>query len=383
MAAEITAAELYAAATAGALPQVLDLRNPDEAAAAPLELPGDTPVVPVPLWHLLDDPAGWAAKVPAGAVLVCAKGNGSAMVADELAGHGTPTVSLTDGLHAWNELLVCRPLPLPAATPVRAWQFLRPAKGCLSYLIGVPGERCVVVDPARQPAPYLQLAAAHGMQVAHIMDTHLHADHVSGGPLLAERTGAPYALPEADSGPVPWPTEQLRDGQRLPLGAGALACTMALHLPGHTPGTTAVGVPGVLLAAGDTVFVRGVGRPDLTGQAEDLARALFSSVRERLRQLPPDTMLLPAHWSTTAEIGSDGSVRTTLGEVLAGDLLAGLDEQAFVAQVLASLPSPPASYDRMRAINAGAAAEPDEIEVLEVGRNQCAAASTVTAGNVR
>ena len=376
MARELQAKELYASVFEGDVPEIVDLRNPEEAAAQPLEMPRTVPVRRAPLWHVLDDPGSFATQIPPGSVLVCAVGNGSAMVADELAEHGLTVSSLAGGVRDWAELLVPRELSL-ANSPVRTWQFLRPAKGCLSYLIGVPGHGCVVVDPARHFSAYLELAAAHGMTLTHVVDTHLHADHISGGPALAAAAGALYSLPEADSGAVPWPTNVLTDGQSLDLGEGATAEVMALHLPGHTPGTTALSVPDVLVAVGDTVFVRGVGRPDLTGQAEELAHQLFGSVRERLGGLASDTLLLPAHWSSNEEISPSGTVSITLGEVLAADLLAGLDAEAFVERVLASLPAAPATYDRIREINAGAPATAEEQQELEIGRNQCAAAGTL------
>lgn len=371
---EISAADLFAALARGEVPQLVDLRNPDDAAATPLEGPRPVATTCIPLWHVLDDPAGYAGQIAEGAVLLCAKGNGSAMVADLLAEHGRRTRSLAGGTQAWSQLLVR--VELPTTGGLRAWQFQRPAKGCLSYLLGVPGGGAVVVDPARHLAGYLELLEQEQMTLLRVVDTHLHADHVSGGPALAEATGAGYALPVADAGVVPWPTQPLADGEQVRLAPGVLAEIVALHLPGHTPGTTAVLVRDQLLMSGDTVFVRGVGRPDLTGQAETLARALFASVRERLAALSPQTLLLPAHWSSAAEFGPQGRVAVQLGEVLAGDLLAGLDVDAFISQVLRTLPAAPAAYDRIRAVNAGAAAGAEELDELEIGRNQCAAAGT-------
>lgn len=380
MSGQISASELYAGMAAGTVPEILDLRNEDEVAAAPLDGPGAVPIRQLALWHVLDDLDGQAAATGQGAVVVCAHGNGSAMIVEEFADRGRAVRSLAGGMVAWSELVVCRPLPLPlapAAGPLRAWQFLRPAKGCLSYLVGVPGEGCLVIDPGRHLDPYLQLCESQRMRVLHVVDTHLHADHISGGPRLAQAVGARYSLPEQDADHLPWPSQPLRDGQRISLGSQAEAEVMGLHLPGHTPGTTAVLVRDVLVAAGDTVFVRGVGRPDLTGRAEELAQALYVSVRDRLATLAPGTALLPAHWSSWPELGADGTVRATVGEVLERDLLAGLDVEAFVAQVLDSLPSAPASYARIRAINAGALADRAEEDLLEIGRNQGAAAGTV------
>lgn len=376
MAEDISAASLYAAIEQGTVPELLDMRNPEEMAAVPFEGPRDVPIRSAPLWRVLDDLPGFAATCAPGTVLLCAHGNGSALVAEEFEALGTSVRSLAAGMGGWSELLVTRELPLPAGS-LQAWQLLRPAKGCLSYLIGVPGQRCLVVDPARQLTPYLDLAAERGMQITHVVDTHLHADHISGGPRLAELTGARYSLPAADAATLPWPTTPLQDGDVISLGEQQDVRIWAVELPGHTPGTTAVVVEDVLVAAGDTLFVRGVGRPDLTGRAEELAQALFSSIHDRLATMNPDAWLLPAHWSNRAELRPDGTVRVPLGEVLAGDLLTTLNADEFIAQVLASLPPAPASYERIRAVNAGAAANPEELDVLEVGRNQCAAGSGV------
>lgn len=367
---------LYDAIERGEVPQVIDLRNPEDAAGAALEAGRPVEIRNVALWHALDDVAGLAAGTADGVVLLCAKGNGSQLLAEELGTLGRQALSLRGGMAAWSELLVAVAVPTGRAD-LEVWQLQRPAKGCLSYLVGVPGDGCVVVDPARHLDPYLDLAAERGMEIRYVVDTHLHADHISGGPALAERTGARYSLPAADSGAVPWEVAGLSDGSPLLLGPNATAEALVVHLPGHTPGTTAIHLPGVCLIAGDTAFVRGVGRPDLTGQAESLARELYRSVHDRLASLDPATRLLPAHWSSMAERAADGTVSAPLEAVLASDLLSRLDEAGFVDRVLASLPAAPAAYDQIRRVNAGELASADELELLDVGRNQCAASGTV------
>jgi glyoxylase-like metal-dependent hydrolase (beta-lactamase superfamily II) len=150
---------------------------------------------------------------------------------------------------------------------------------------------------------------------------------------------------------------------------------MTLHLPGHTPGTTALLVGDRLLIAGDTVFVSGLGRPDLTGQADLLARELFRTVHERLRRLDPRTILAPAHWSSVREFNDGGLVTTTLADVFTTTLLNERVEDRFVDEVVNSLPAVPASYDAIRQVNAGSLSLTElEIERIDIGRNQCAAA---------
>lgn len=369
----ITATELWRGLASGTLPGVLDLRNPDDAAVAPFEGPLGTKVVAVPLWSVLDDPEAVASDIEDGTVALCAKGNGSQMVAEMLAEHGRRVLSLDGGTAAWARTHLPVEVTLPGRSPVVVWQILRPAKGCLSYVVGVPGGGAVVIDPSRFADPYLELTRSAGLRVAAVVDTHLHADHISGGPALAARLGVPYYLSDDEIPGVDQDARGEEPPESVILEGPWEVSLVRIPLPGHTPGTIAVALPGVFLAAGDTLFRGGVGRPDLTGQADELARELFTSIHERLADMPPETLVLPAHWSAPEEIGPDGTVATTLGDLVAFDRLAGLDVDEFVAAVTSTLRPAPATYDRIRDINAGAFAGDDELEMLEVGRNQCAA----------
>ncbi len=376
MTVSITPAELYAEIEQGVVPFILDIRNQDEYAVWQIEGPKPVPMKNVPIWVSVEESESLAAEIPENTVVVCAHGNGSDLLIDVLSEEGRVVRTLEGGTAAWAELLIPRELPgLPEG--MRGWQIQRPAKGCLSYLIGVPGQGCIVVDPARFCEPYEQLAAEHGMTIVSVIDTHVHADHITGGIELAERNNASYHVPIEDTGAeTPFPNEPLVDGEVIDLGDATIE-TLAIKMPGHTPGTTCVHIPGHLLLTGDTVFVRGVGRPDLTGKAEELARELYHTVHDRLQPLDPNTAVLPAHWSTPDEISGDGLVRTTLGHVFESTLLSEADLVAFVQEIVTSLPAAPDTYDTIRLVNSGQAATAEEIELLEIGKNQCAASTTV------
>ncbi|WKN57468.1 MBL fold metallo-hydrolase [Rhodococcus opacus] len=379
MADTITSTELFREIQAGTVTEILDVRSTDDFRAGKVEGPRPVPTRHVPVYRVMEELAEQAAATREGAVIVCGQGNGSELVAEEFEALGVRTRSLAGGTDAWNRLLV--PVEITGLPgDVRVWQFQRPAKACLSYLVGVPGGNAVIVDPTRSPEPYLELAQVHDMAVTHVVDTHVHADHISGGPAVAARLGAEYHLPPEDAGGiVPFPNRPLKDGDQLDLGS-AMVRAMTMHLPGHTPGTTALLVSETVLLVGDTVFVRGLGRPDLTGQAEELARDLFRSVHERLRPLDPRTIIAPAHWSTSEEINADGLVTTTLEEVFTATLLNERAIERFVEQIVSSLPAAPQAYDTIRRVNAGQITPgDDEIEVLDVGRNQCAASTSLTA----
>ncbi len=377
MAETVTPLELFREISQGQVPEILDVRNIDEFEAGRVEGTRPVPTRNVPVYRVFEELEAECERTLEGAVVICGQGNGSELVAEEFGELGRTVRSLEGGTDAWNRLLV----PVEIAdlpSPVRVWQFQRPAKACLSYVVGVPGERCIVVDPTRQPQPYLDLAAEHAMSVVHVVDTHVHADHISGGPALAAELGVDYHLPPEDcGGVVPFPNRPLQDGDVLDLGAAHVR-VMSMHLPGHTPGTIALLVSDAVLLVGDTVFVRGLGRPDLTGQAEELARDLFSSVHDRLRPLDPRTVIAPAHWSSAEEIDAQGRVVTTLEDVFTATLLNERAMEKFVEEIVSSLPAAPDTYDTIRLVNSGRLAPPeDEIDVLDVGRNQCAASTSL------
>jgi glyoxylase-like metal-dependent hydrolase (beta-lactamase superfamily II) len=377
VASTITPMELFHEIAEGRVSEILDVRNIDEFEASRIEGSKPVPTRNVPVYRVMEELEDEAARTKQGAVVVCGQGNGSALVAEELADLGVHTRSLEGGTDAWNRLLVPMEIPgLPG--DVRVWQFQRPAKACLSYLVGVPGQSCIIVDPTRQPEPYLDLAKEHSMTVTHVVDTHVHADHISGGPALAADLDVEYHLPPEDAGGVvPFPNHPLKDGDVLDLGSAEVR-VMSMHLPGHTPGTIALLVSDKVLLVGDTVFVRGLGRPDLTGQAEELARDLFRSCHERLRPLDPQTIIAPAHWTTSEEINDEGLVVTTLEDVFTATLLNEKAIERFVEEIVTSLPAAPDFYDTIRQVNAGQLMPPeDEIDVLDVGRNQCAASTSM------
>lgn len=219
--------------------------------------------------------------------------------------------------------------------------------GCLShasYLVGDEASgRAVVVDPQRDVRQYLADAEANGLRIERVIETHFHADFLSGHLELAGATGAAIAYGEAAAGRAEFPIETLVDGQRLVLGEVVLEVRAT---PGHTPESISIvvyeqpGAPapyGVL--TGDTLFIGDVGRPDLLTSegvsAEDLARQLYRSLHTKLLTLPDETRVFPAHGAGSA-CGKNLSTETvsTIGEQRRVNYaLAPMDEAAFVAAV--------------------------------------------------
>ena len=152
--------------------------------------------------------------------------------------------------------------------------------GCAAYPFGCGSlAKCAVVDAhERDIDAYISFAASKGMRITHVIDTHVHADHRSGGPALAELAGAVYCLHEAAD--VALRFEPLRDRQEVELGNTRIR---VLHTPGHTPESICLVVSDLrrgtdpwFVLTGDTLFVGAVGRPDLPGRAQENAAQLYS-----------------------------------------------------------------------------------------------------------
>jgi hydroxyacylglutathione hydrolase len=226
-----------------------------------------------------------------------------------------------------------------------------------SYLVGDEGSGvAAVVDPQRDVSAYLADAGAHGLDIRYVIETHFHADFLSGHLELADRTGAEICYgPGAETA---FPSRILADGERLALGDVELEVRAT---PGHTPESISVvvhepgGRPyGVL--TGDTLFIGDVGRPDLLTSAgmsaEDLARLLHRSLHQKLLTLPDETRVFPAHGAGSA-CGKQLSTETqsTIGEQRrTNHALAPLTEDEFVAMVTEGQPTTPVyfSFDASR-----------------------------------
>jgi glyoxylase-like metal-dependent hydrolase (beta-lactamase superfamily II) len=262
--------------------------------------------------------------------------------------------------------------PVPARSPLRLWQVVRFGRGCLSYVVAC-GEDAVVVDPHRGLDAYRAALDREGLRLRAVFDTHLHADHVSGGPGLAGASGVAYHASPRDFEDAALPVEGLADGQAVRIGRLAVLPIVCLGTPGHTPGSTSLLVDDVFLLTGDTLFVDDVGRPDLGGHATAWARDLHRTLHERLRPLGDAIVVLPAHATTLAGSDPHGAVAGTLGALRERNAAMRLDLDAFVREAEHAAGTAPPEYTRIRAINLGReTASEAELTALELGKNQCA-----------
>ena len=229
--------------------------------------------------------------------------------------------------------------------------------GCAAYVLGCGTlGTCAVIDPrADDLEAYITFAAAKNMRITHVVDTHIHADHRSGGIALAARTGAEYCLHEAADVEIPF--KSLRDGQEIELGNTRMR---VLHTPGHSPESVCLVVTDLkrgtdpwFVLTGDSLFVGAVGRPDLPGHARENAARLFDSIHSKLLTLPDDLEIYPGHFSgSLCGAGLSGKPSSTIAFERRWNPMLSLDRTAFV-EALADVPQKPAEMERILAINRG------------------------------
>lgn len=236
-------------------------------------------------------------------------------------------------------------------------QFLHTDPIAASYLFGCVGcSRLAVVDPVGDIAPYLELANEHAAKIVYVIDTHLHADHVSSGRELAAAAGAEYVL--YASAPVEFGFRGVRDGEVLKLGNVEVE---VIHTPGHTPEHVSLLVTDHtrsdepwLLLSGHTLMVGDMGRTELDSSAEEGADALFDSA-QRLRNLPDHLQVWPGAYSgSVCGRGLSANPSSTLGfERRFNKAFAVTDRADFVRLMLESIPPRPPRAEEMRAVNQG------------------------------
>lgn len=353
---------------------ILDVRNAD--AFEDWKIEGHQfDYVNIPYFELLDGVEGILPQLPKDKdiLVVCAKEGSSIMVADMLSeADATLSVSyLVGGMKSWSSYL--EPIKVADLSGNgELYQFVRLGKGCLSYMVISEGE-AALIDAVRFTEVFTSFAKEKNVEIKHVFDTHLHADHISGGRSIAEATGATYYLPSKDAAEVVFDYTPLEDGLTVQIGASNIDVG-ALYSPGHTIGSTSFVVDGKYLLTGDILFIDSIGRPDLAGLAEDWVGDLRETLYRRYRELAEDLIVLPAHFMIIDELNEDGTVAKRLGDLLAENHGLNIeDEREFRSIVTDHLPPQPNAYQQIRQVNMGKITpDHDEQTEMEIGPNRCA-----------
>jgi len=315
--------------------------------------------------------------------VLCAKGGASEYVAGTLATRGYDVDHLEDGMNGWASIY--------EAVEVERYdgagtllQYQRPSSGCLGYLLYDDGE-AAIIDPLRAFTDrYLDDADDLGVDLQYALDTHIHADHISGVRDL-DTEGVEGVIPEAavDRG-VTYAQDltTAEDGDTFGVGDATIE---TVSTPGHTTGMTSYLIGDSLLATGDGLFIESVARPDLEEGDEgapDAARMLYESLQEHVLTLPEDTLVGGAHFSDAAEPAEDGTYTAPIGDLVSEMDALTMDEDAFVDLILSDMPPRPANYEDIIATNLGQnAVDDEEAFTLELGPNNCAASQESLAGD--
>lgn len=331
-------------------------------------------IINIPYFDLLDGVEPALEKIPDGkpVLVVCAKEGSSQFVAEQIAEAGRSDVSyLEGGMKAWSEYL--EPVKVADLSGGgELYQFVRIGKGCLSYLV-ISGGEAAIIDTTRMIDQYETFLLEKDLKLVHTLDTHLHADHISGGRALAQKYGAKYHLPPKDAREVTFEYEKLEAGKELTVGNETIV-VQPIHSPGHTIGSTSFIIDNKYLLTGDILFVESIGRPDLAGLAEDWVDDLRETLYSRYKNLSEQLIVLPAHFGKITELGEGGLVSGRLGDLYKDNPGLNIhDEGEFRKTVTENLPPQPNAYQEIRQTNMGKMnPNAEEQREMEIGPNRCA-----------
>lgn len=307
--------------------------------------------------------------------VICGHGNSSKKATAFLRERGYEAYSVIGGMAAWETVYVARELsPTPSLS--HAVQLDRVGKGALSYVLVSDGD-AVVVDPGRHVERYEALLTELHATPAAVVDTHVHADYVSGARAAAARWQVPYFL-HADDAVSPYDQtpgrltyQAIGDGDAIVFGRATLR---AAHVPGHTLGSIALVADDGLTLTGDFLFVQSIGRPDLAGQADSWGKLLWHSLERVRHTWPGDLLVLPAHYASESERRADRAVAARFDVIAATNVAAATQDERVFLQWIADHVTPfPDAYRTIKEANLGLVTLSDsDVEILESGPNQCA-----------
>lgn len=300
-------------------------------------------------------------------ITVCNAGVTSQKASELLSSLGYDTLVLEKGMMGWNALHQL--VDVTNENDLVLKQIIRVGKGCLSYLIGSNSTKeCFIVDPSQFIDEYTGLAKELGFTIKGVIETHVHADHLSGAKALADLTKTKYYVSGKDL-KAKINFIDLKDKKEITIGSNKIKI---IETPGHTDGSVCLLVNDKALLTGDTLFLDGVGRPDLGRNKEEVekgAKALYSALN-KLKSLNKNLTILPAHFTNYDKT----PICEKLNELLSNNKPLKINsEEEFVIYILSNIPMAPPNYEQIKHINTSVIQVPlQEGEKLEFGPNRCA-----------
>jgi glyoxylase-like metal-dependent hydrolase (beta-lactamase superfamily II)/rhodanese-related sulfurtransferase len=357
--------------------QLLDIRASERVAQGAVTLGAtlDFRALPASQMYALPglDPLALDPRRPV--AVICGHGNSSRQATLFLRSQGFDAYTVAGGMAAWETVYLPRVLS-PTSSLQRVVQLDRVGKGALSYVLVSDGD-AVVVDPGRHVERYDELLRELEATPAAVVDTHMHADYLSGARAAAARWQVPYFLHPDDArspydgSPGRFTYQPVTHGDTIVVGRATLRVE---HVPGHTLGSIALLADDALALTGDFLFVQSMGRPDLGGERDAWARLQWHSLARVRNAWPGDRLVLPAHYAGELERRADRAVAARLDVITATNSAVAIrEEAAFLRWVADNTPPPPETYRTIKLANLGLVdvAEADA-EILEFGPNQCA-----------
>jgi glyoxylase-like metal-dependent hydrolase (beta-lactamase superfamily II)/rhodanese-related sulfurtransferase len=353
---------------------ILDVRNPEEHKSWKVSYDKyqDSPVIPI---DTLSSPDALK-QIPKDKEIVtfCGHGIRSMGAAKMLAEMGYKVKSIEGGLDGWNSVYDIATIN-DATSPVRIWQIRRVSKGCMGYMIAAASDRkAIVIDPTCEiDNATSTIVNENDLKITKVIDTHMHADHLSGATRLAKKYAADlyisslegYEIINRDGEGSTLNVKSIKDGDKIEIGDETVL--EAIHTPGHTNGSISFKLQienskirdkgdnlegnnkRNYLFTGDTLFIDGVGRPDLHNKAEEFTYNLYNSYHQKILSLPDETLILPAHFS--GSFSHEKPISNTINSIKQKMNLLSASQQEFVKFVTSSIPPQPMNYEKIISIN--------------------------------
>ena len=356
---------------------LLDVRNDEEFGRFKVEGPHLSKMINIPYVEFIEKEEESVAKVPVSKDekirIVCAKEGSAKYVAEILVNNGWSDVKILEGgIKTWGNMLA--PKLVASDDGYKLYQFIRPGKASCSYGLLYEDEM-VVFDPSRNTGFYQNFAKENGCKVVKTFETHLQADYISGSKQLSLDTGAKIIGNENDFKDAAFTYHLVGDHEVFRFSKGGPEIK-AIHMPGHTPGSTSYLIDSQYLVTGDTLFILSIGRPDLGGKAEEWSKLLYNTLKTKIAQLNNDIVILPGHYMQWSEANRDQMFVDRLGSIKNKNAdIYGIDsEPDFIQFIKHNMRRQPEVYADIRKVNAGLL-EPDdeEQEIMDLGKNECAA----------